>query len=583
MVKLGIQAVLLCILVLLFSGVANADISRVSISVSENPVVLDSAVELIVTADGTPNQRNLDLSQLETQFKVGPVSVSTSTRISNNATQQNTTWSIRLMPYSTGVFSVGPLAVDGIRSNQLDLEVIAPNSRQAQQTRRDFFVEAELSTRDAYLQQQLLYTTKIFLGRDIRNPSLTPPQLDNAIIRQVGQDNEYTDLIKGVQYRVIEREFAIIPQQSGPSVIKGAVFEGEVLNSTRSTFGFYRASQSLVRRSADIALNVRQIPENYAHHWLPSTFVEVRDELPDELTELRVGDPITRTITLTAGGVVEEQLPELSIEYPSFITEYPEQASTTTVEQRGTLVAQKTQSAALISSEPGVVELPEVRIPWFNVTTEQTEYAVLPARKLMILPANTGSSSSDTLPSTTLNPSTGTGTGTTIQQTSYPIANRFDYLHVVLTVLILLLTTLSIWLYRKQRDYPVDKHAFDKQQAITQDASEAQLWKALTKALRKQDFVNARAYLDVWIASLQRAAIKYSGESEEAIIVGIVPWSNSQRRDLQRQVNALLSQCYADSASQVDVEKLISELAHARDNTLAHHPPSQLPRLYPQG
>lgn len=577
--KLGIQAFVLYVFMLSFSGMTTADISRVSISVTENPVVLDSAVELIVTADGAPNQRNLDLSQLETQFKVGPVSVSTSTRISNNATQQNTTWSIRLMPYSTGTFSIGPLYVDGVMSNELDLEVVAPNSRQAQQTRRDFFVEAELSTQDAYLQQQLLYTTRIFLGRDIRNPSLTPPQLDNAIIRQVGQDNEYTDLIKGVQYRVIERKFAIIPQQSGPSVIKGAVFEGEVLNNTRSTFGFYRASQSLVRRAADIGLNVRQIPANYAHHWLPSTFVELRDELPDELAELRVGDPITRTIILTVSGVVEEQLPELTFEYPSFITEYPEQASTATVEQGGTLVAQKTQSAALIISQSGVVELPEVRIPWFNVATEQTEYAVLPARKLMILPADSGTSPINPLQSTSVSQDAGAGG----QQTGYPIANRFDYLHVALTALILLSTTLSMWLYRKQRNHPSAHNAVGDRHSVTQNASEQQQWKALTKALRKQDFANSRAYLEAWIAALQRAALSHSGGNEESVIIGIVPWSNTQSRGLQQQINSLLSQCYGNTASPLDVEKLISELTHARDNTLADQSPSDLPSLYPQG
>jgi len=100
------------------------------------------------------------------------------------------------------------------------------------------------------------------------------------------------------------------------------------------------------------------------------------------------GEPVTRIVTLTALGVVEEQLPDIPEFYPPNFKLYPDQSNTTTVEKDQSLISQRQTSLAIIPTQPGNFVLPEITIPWFNTLTQQTEYATIPARSITVAPAS---------------------------------------------------------------------------------------------------------------------------------------------------------------------------------------------------
>ena len=62
----------------------------------------------------------------------------------------------------------------------------------------------------------------------------------------------------------------------------------------------------------DIKLNVKPIPIDYQGQWLPSELLSLHQEWQPSPDEFKVGEPITRTITLTVAGLSEEQLPEIN-------------------------------------------------------------------------------------------------------------------------------------------------------------------------------------------------------------------------------------------------------------------------------
>ena len=100
------------------------------------------------------------------------------------------------------------------------------------------------------------------------------------------------------------------------------------------------------------------------------------------------GEPVTRIVTLTALGVVEEQLPDIPEFYPPNFKLYPDQDNTTTVEKDQSLISQRQTSLAIIPTEPGNFVLPEITIPWFNTLTQKTEYATIPARSITVAAAS---------------------------------------------------------------------------------------------------------------------------------------------------------------------------------------------------
>ncbi len=395
------------LLTLLLSTAAYADVNSLEATIDRNPVMLDEAIRLTVTADGSADRDAFDSSPLLKDFVVGRTSVSSQTSIVNFDTKRTTVWTTTLFPRKEGTFTIPSLTIEGKSTKPIQVKVI-PVQEQSN-VARDYFVTTDIDVKEAYLNQQLLYTVKLFLSSNIERGSLQAPEMQNAEITQLGEDKQYTDIVNGRRYQIIERQFAVVPQASGEFTLRGPIFTGEVMAAnTNQRFGFFNRTQQINRVGPDITVNIKPIPQGIDYPWLPSEMVRVDEEWPQG-DSFVAGEPVTRIITLTALGVVEEQLPDIPEFYPPNFKLYPDQSNTTTVEKDQSLISQRQTSLAIIPTQPGNFVLPEITIPWFNTLTQQTEYATIPARSITVAPAN-GANNANTsnIPNTPSTSSTGT-------------------------------------------------------------------------------------------------------------------------------------------------------------------------------
>ncbi|MFZ8200939.1 BatD family protein [Alteromonas portus] len=371
---------------LLVNAVAYADVNSLEATIDRNPVMLDEAIRLTVTADGSADRDAFDSSPLLKDFVVGRTSVSSQTSIVNFDTKRTTVWTTTLFPRKEGTFTIPPLTIEGKSTKPIQVKVI-PVQEQSN-VARDYFVTTDIDLKEAYLNQQLLYTVKLFLSSNIERGSLQAPEMQNAEITQLGEDKQYTDIVNGKRYQIIERQFAVVPQASGEFTLRGPIFTGEVMAAnTNQRFGFFNRTQQINRVGPDITVNIKPIPQGIDYPWLPSEMVRVDEEWPQG-DSFVAGEPVTRIVTLTALGVVEEQLPDIPEFYPPNFKLYPDQSNTTTVEKDQSLISQRQTSLAIIPTQPGNFVLPEITIPWFNTLTQQTEYATIPARSIKVAPAS---------------------------------------------------------------------------------------------------------------------------------------------------------------------------------------------------
>ncbi|MGQ8366809.1 BatD family protein [Glaciecola sp. 1036] len=409
-------------------------------SVDQNPVLVDESFTLTITANGSPDSQTIDFSALEQNFRVSAPSVSQSTQIINGNRSSSVSWRLTLFPRATGSFEIPSFSLDGKTTQPITLNVV--ESSQAGDQPREFYITTEVSENKIYLQQQLVYTVKIFLAGEIQSGSLSEPVLDGAIIEKLGEDKEYQELINGVRYRVIERNFAIIPQSSGEYKVQSPLFEARVLSGGRQGFAYFNRTKNISRVGEDQQLTVAPIPPGYQYTWLPSELVQINEEWQGDPDNIKAGEPITRTITLTALGLIEEQLPDFGGTYhPSFKT-YPEQPQKTTVQRNNKLIAQSVQSTAIIAEQNGQFVVPEIRIPWFNVNTGKTEFAVVPAKSVTVtgnqIVLNNSADNAQPAPSAGENPAEITNQ----EANSSPrvVAPLFDWLHILLMVCVVLLS-----------------------------------------------------------------------------------------------------------------------------------------------
>ncbi len=347
----------------------------------------NETVELIIESDQPSIKEGAELDVLEKDFRIISRRRDTNVTVINGKSQLVHRWRAQLSPLSVGSFGVGPIKVDSEESNRLRLTVL-PEAEQPDGG-EEVFIELEIDKESVYVQQQILLTANLFISVRLIDGSLADPNPANAIVRRLGKDVRYEAMRGGRSYSVYQRNFAVIPQQSGELLIPALQFEGLVDDPGSSSSGIFNPLFSQGRRisASTKATKVKVKPpaaDFRGKTWLPSDQVTIKEELTNDI-ELVVGQPITRKIRLTGVNVTAEQLPEPEIEEVAGIKSYPDQSRLVTEDSKTGVVGSLSIDIAMIGSTPGEVTLPEISVPWWNTVTDQMETAVLPSRVVRVL------------------------------------------------------------------------------------------------------------------------------------------------------------------------------------------------------
>jgi hypothetical protein len=464
--------------------------SQVSATIDKNPVVVNESFILKITIDDDVNTNALNTSVLLKDFIVGRTSVSSQTSMVNFKTTRTTTWSTLLISKEAGDFIIPPLSIEGMQTQAINVQVLAEKDPRAEK-QQDLFITSEVSTKKVYVQQQLTLTVKLHFAAELKRGSLTEPTLEGASITQIGKDKEEDTVINGRRYRVIERTYAISPKSSGEFILKSPVFSGEILvpSTRRNNMFSFSETKPVSVIGDDISLVVRPIPDTFQGTWLPSDLLAIHQNWQPDVTTFKVGEPITRTITLTAAGLSEEQLPKLEITVPKGLKVYPDQAQLHTGMSSGHLVSQKVRNFAIVASKPGEYQLPEINIPWWNTVTNRYQVATIAAQKITVLPNR----------DLEVQPAAITPSQKIIQPPAQTIiVTQAPWLQWVF--LALWLITALAWFISAKRSKPPLAHA------PKNEAKNSNVYSSLLSACKNNQGLEVLALISPWINTLQSQA-----------------------------------------------------------------------------
>ncbi|MEZ9595342.1 BatD family protein [Shewanella sp. 10N.261.52.F9] len=353
-------------------------------SVDRNPIMEGETFLLTVTADDDIKSGKLDTSALLKDFIVGRTSISRSKKIMNFDASNETRWQVLLSPRAAGNVDIPPFTIDGVSSGPITISVLKTGSQPQQM--QNIFMRANLSNEEAYVGQMLTYKVKLYLALELQRGVLNAPDLDGAQIKQLGEDKDSTEIVNGRRYRVIERNYAIIADQPGELTITGASFAGDVLIESRRNGAMFSFNESrpTQTQAPKMTVLINPIPADYHGEWLVSDLVVLKEDWPTTAVEYKVGDPITRTVTLLASNTDETSLPELTITAPASLKTYPEKAQRNTFLRDNQMVSQLMQTTAIVATHAGTFTLPEIKVPWWNPHLNKQQYATLPARTIVV-------------------------------------------------------------------------------------------------------------------------------------------------------------------------------------------------------
>ena len=356
--------------------------AAVTARVDRNTIDLNESFMLEIVVD-TEIDLEPDISTLHEDFYVGQSSQLSNTMIINGEISRSRTWSYQLMAKRTGELEIPPVTVGSERSEPLRISVRQPTN--APPGEADVFITSEVDYPESYVQAQVLYRIKVYRAVPTRQPALRDPEFGGAevLIEGAGEERSYDALLNGRTYNVVERVYAIFPQESGEVTISPARFEARVLRDGRIT-------GRKVFQSDAHTISVLSIPEPPADFpdaaWLPAKDLQLLDNWSRQPDDLKAGEPITRVITISALGQLETQIPAIDPPTVSGVNVYPDRPELARKIEPGGIRGVRKDQYAIIGVEAGVMTLPPLRLPWWDVDAGEWKVAELPERSVSILP-----------------------------------------------------------------------------------------------------------------------------------------------------------------------------------------------------
>ncbi|NOZ53635.1 MAG: protein BatD [Gammaproteobacteria bacterium] len=371
--------VLLLVSNAVFAAGINAEVDRRVMQEDESfYLTFSSDVEV----NGAP-----DFSALETDFRILSRNQSSNIQIINGQMSREMKWRFMLMPKRGGQLTIPSIAFGRDKSNEVQLNVIVAKPSQNGAIKDLLYMETDVDRKSAYVQSQIIYTIRIYhaLALNLINASLSDLEISDsdAIVEKLTENKPYEKIVNGKRYKVFEKKFALFAQKSGKLIIEPMIFEGQYLDRRR-------ISHTKRLRSKKTEIDIQAIPSqhlaSYPGVWLPTHQLVLREKWLEKTTKIKVGEPLTRTLTIVANGLMSSQLPEINKSLDANgIKQYVDQPSLNDDNSHEGFIARREEKIAYIPSKPGIITLPSIEVPWWNTEKNTQEFARLPSRTIEVV------------------------------------------------------------------------------------------------------------------------------------------------------------------------------------------------------
>ncbi|MEA3328966.1 MAG: BatD family protein [Candidatus Omnitrophota bacterium] len=390
--------VLLLLLMASGSYVFASDI-QFEITVDRKTVSLGKSLQLNLLFHGTQSVSAPDIGEIE-GFQMRYLGPSTRMSIVNGRVSSSITHSYTLIPLKTGKLEIGPLSVvlDGktFTSQTLTIEAVSGPSPPAggaqesaagqetiseEQLKDRIFLTIEAEKSNLFVNESIPLSIKLYINRlgvrDIQYPKFGH---EGFSIKEFGQPERYRRTIGGIVYNVIEfnaNMFAVRPGELslGPARVdcnlvvrkqrrqRRSPFDGDFFGSDifNDFFGRYETYPFQVASPA-LTINVQPLPLKGKPPGFKEAVGDFRFEAEVLPKELKAGDPITVTMTVSGAGNFDTVTNPVLGSKEGFKI-YEPQAK----QNQSTKVFEQ----VLIPQSEAITEIPKINFSFFNPQTKE--------------------------------------------------------------------------------------------------------------------------------------------------------------------------------------------------------------------
>lgn len=343
-------------------------------------IALGESTTLHVEAEGDGNTAP-DFSALQKDFDLRGQSSSTSTTIRNWQTESHISYEVILEPRASGVYTIPPIKVGNGSTQALSLTVTPATPGSAQRGDQIYF-ETGLSTHQPRVQQVVGYTVRLYYAVPLVEGQVEVNAPENASLEQVGEDQTSEQYIDGRRFRVLERHYLLTPEKSGPMTLPPPRFRGRARSN--NAIGFFNNLAPVSQVGRQETLEVRPLPAGAPTPWLVADRLSLSRK--DVVGEVRAGEPLMLEYSLFAEGATAVQLPELQLPAIPGAQVFPEPQQSHDDIVDGRPEATVTRRFAVVPARAGSLQLPEMRLDYWNATTDQAATETVPGMTVNVTP-----------------------------------------------------------------------------------------------------------------------------------------------------------------------------------------------------
>src|SRR5690606_25289951 len=273
----------LCCLFLLLAFSAGTRADTLSASVDRDTISLQETFTLTLRFYAQTSD-SPDLTLLQKDFDVLSTQQSNQMRVINGSMESFTDWRIALAPKRVGTLEIPAFTIEGARSDPISITVES-QSRAPQNASSNVFVDVEVSKNNVYVQEQILFTIRLFTSVSLNGAEMSPLELPDALVLDL-VENQYQTNINGRQHVVVVSVYSIFPQHSGELVIPSLTYNVSVRTGQRDPwsdpFG-NRRSTALRLRTDEQTIKVNSVPPQFSgQDWLPAKNLQLTEHWSSE-------------------------------------------------------------------------------------------------------------------------------------------------------------------------------------------------------------------------------------------------------------------------------------------------------------
>lgn len=364
--------------------------SWAELSARVDRTVLDSneTLQLVIRYDGQAISSQPDFDPLTKDFDILSNNRRQQYSRVNGQTESYTDWTLVLMPKRTGMMLIPSLNYKNDVSNAVEITVRTASNSPAGAGQQPVYTETLVDKDAAYIQEQIVLTHRLYTSVQLSDLSLSDLDIADVILQRMGE-TQYQKRINGRNYLVVEVQYALFPQVVGKLTIPALRF-GAYESGNRSQFGVFSNRGTRIFRSTESkTIDIMPKPAHIAaDQWMPSTEVKLSEQWSSDLTDLVVGEPITRAITINARGLTGAQISPLPVIESDDYKRYPDQPQLEEAANGGTILGTRTETMALVPNRAGQITFPEIKLRWWDTVNQRMQTASLPAKTVNVAEAS---------------------------------------------------------------------------------------------------------------------------------------------------------------------------------------------------